>query len=74
MLNIHISEVFYKNKQIYVSIKIVLVRCLTSQRAEKKTILTKLTVCNAIDNRTHLQNIFHKLRRLVLMETVVWSD
>ena len=35
MLNIDISEVFYKNKEIYVSIEIVLVRCLTSQRAEK---------------------------------------
>ena len=55
MLNIDISEIFYKNKQIYVSIEIVLVRCLTSQRAEK-TIPAKLTVCTAIDNRTHLQN------------------
>jgi len=72
MLNIDISEVFYKNKQIYVSIEIVLVRCPTSQRA--KTIPAKLTVCTAIDNRTHLKNICHKLRRLVLAETVVWPD
>jgi len=36
MLNIDISEVFYKYKQMYVSIEIVPVRCLTSQRAEKK--------------------------------------
>jgi len=73
MFNIDISEVFCKNKQIDVSIKIVFVRCLTNQRAEK-TIPTTLKVCTAIDNRTHLQNICHKLRRLVLAETVVWSD
>jgi len=41
MLNIDISEVVYKNKQIDVSIEIVLVRCLTNQRAEKKLFLRK---------------------------------
>jgi len=42
--------------------------------SRKKTIPMKLTVCTAIDNRTHLKNICQKLRRLVLVETVVWSD
>jgi len=42
--------------------------------SRKKAIPTKLTVCTAIANGTHLKNICHKLRRLVLAETVVWSD
>jgi len=50
MLNIDISEVVYKNKQIDVSIEIVLVRCLTSQRAEKNYSCENRLHCNWQEN------------------------